>query len=83
MKLALNYREIEGKSTGFWVLLGGLGLLIALALGATLHMEHCGHHVTGMSNQIADHVLRRAGKAERSETEVVRILGAYPKAPEH
>jgi molybdopterin-containing oxidoreductase family membrane subunit len=52
MKLALNYREIEGKSTGFWVLLGGLGLLIALALGATLHMEHSGHHVTGMSNQI-------------------------------
>ncbi len=40
MKLALNYREIEGKSTGFWVLLGGLGLLIALALGATFHMEH-------------------------------------------
>ena len=52
MKLALNYREIEGKSTGFWVLLGGLGLLIALALGAVLHMEHSGHHVTGMSNQI-------------------------------
>jgi molybdopterin-containing oxidoreductase family membrane subunit len=52
MKLALNYREIEGKSTGFWVLLGGLGLLIALALGATLHMEHSGHYVTGMSNQI-------------------------------
>jgi len=52
MKLALNYREIEGKSIGFWVLLGGLGLLIALALGAVLHMEHSGHHVTGMSNQI-------------------------------
>jgi Ni/Fe-hydrogenase subunit HybB-like protein len=52
MKLALNYREIAGKSTGFWVLLGGLGLLIALALGATLHMEHSGHYVTGMSNQI-------------------------------
>jgi molybdopterin-containing oxidoreductase family membrane subunit len=52
MKLALNYRELEGKSTGFWVLLGGLGLLIALALGATFHMEHSGHHVTGMSNQI-------------------------------
>jgi molybdopterin-containing oxidoreductase family membrane subunit len=52
MKLALNYREIEGKSTGFWVLLGGLGLLILLALGATLHMEHSGHYVTGMSNQI-------------------------------
>jgi molybdopterin-containing oxidoreductase family membrane subunit len=52
MKLALNYREIEGKSTGFWVLLGGLGLLILLAFGAFLHMEHSGHHVTGMDNQI-------------------------------
>ena len=52
MKLSLNYREIEGKSTGFWVLLGGLALIIALAGGATLFMEHEGHYVTGMSNQI-------------------------------
>jgi molybdopterin-containing oxidoreductase family membrane subunit len=52
MKLTLNYREIEGKSTGFWVLLGGLALVIALAGGATLFMEHEGHHVTGMNNQI-------------------------------
>ena len=52
MKTALNYRETEGKSTGFWVLLGGLGAIMALALGAVLHMEHSGHHVTGMSNQI-------------------------------
>ena len=52
MKLALNYREIEGKSTSFWVLLGGLGLLTALAFGAFLYMEHSGHHVTGMNNQI-------------------------------
>jgi [DsrC]-trisulfide reductase subunit P len=52
MKLTLNYREIEGKSTGFWVLLGGLALVIALAGGATLFMEHEGHYVTGMSNQI-------------------------------
>ncbi|MDT8387167.1 MAG: NrfD/PsrC family molybdoenzyme membrane anchor subunit [Thiogranum sp.] len=52
MKLALHYREIEGKSTGFWILLGGLGLLIGLAMGSVLHMEHAGHHVTGMNNQI-------------------------------
>ena len=52
MKLALNSREIEGKSTGFWVLLGGLGLLSALAFGAFLYMEHSGHYVTGMNNQI-------------------------------
>ena len=52
MKTALNYRETEGKSTGFWVLLGGLGAIILLALAAVLHMEHSGHYVTGMSNQI-------------------------------
>ena len=52
MKLTLNYREIEGKSTGFWILLGGLALVMALAGAATLYMEHEGHHVTGMSNQI-------------------------------
>jgi molybdopterin-containing oxidoreductase family membrane subunit len=52
MKQVLNYREIEGKSTGFWILLGGLGALIGLALGAVFYMEHEGHYVTGMSNQI-------------------------------
>ncbi len=52
MKQLLIYREIEGKSTGFWILLGGLGILIALALGAVLYMEHHGHYVTGMTNQV-------------------------------
>ena len=52
MKQMLNYREIEGNSVGFWALLGGLGLLVALAMGAVFYMEHHGHHVTGMSNQI-------------------------------
>ncbi|VAW82678.1 Sulfite reduction-associated complex DsrMKJOP protein DsrP (= HmeB) [hydrothermal vent metagenome] len=52
MKNALIYRETEGKSTGFWVLLGGLGAIILLAIGAVFYMEHSGHHVTGMTNQI-------------------------------
>ncbi len=52
MKQVLHYREIEGKSTGFWILLGGLGALIGLALGSVLYMEHEGHYVTGMTNQI-------------------------------
>jgi len=52
MKLALNYREIEGSSSGFYVLLGGLGLMVLLGLGAAIYMEHFGHHVTGMSNQV-------------------------------
>jgi molybdopterin-containing oxidoreductase family membrane subunit len=52
MKTALIYRETEGKSMGFWVLLGGLGALILLGIGAVFYMEHAGHHVTGMNNQI-------------------------------
>ena len=52
MKTALNYRETEGKSTGFWVLLGGLAVIILLAGGAVLHMEHSGHWVTGMNNLV-------------------------------
>jgi molybdopterin-containing oxidoreductase family membrane subunit len=52
MNLETTYRETNGTSPGFWVLLGGLGLMILLAGGATLYMEHEGHWVTGMSNQI-------------------------------
>jgi molybdopterin-containing oxidoreductase family membrane subunit len=37
---------------GFMALLGGLGLIIAIALGATYYMEHNGHWVTGMDNQV-------------------------------
>ena len=48
----VEYRQIEGKSKGFMALLGGLGLVIAIALGATYYMEHNGHWVTGMDNQV-------------------------------
>ncbi len=47
-----TFREISGDSTGFWALLGFLGLLIAAGLGAAWYMEHNGHWVTGMTNQI-------------------------------
>ncbi len=46
------YREIEGRSRGFYVLLVALGALILAGLGAAWYMEHRGHHVTGMSNRI-------------------------------
>ncbi len=49
---AIPYREIEGKSTGYWALLAVLGLLVALGLGSAYYMEHHGHIVTGMNNQI-------------------------------
>lgn len=52
MKEMLHYREIPGKSIGYYSVLALLGLLIALGLGAAYYMEHQGHHVTGMTNQI-------------------------------
>ena len=48
----IHYREIEGRSGGFYALLGVLGALILAGLGAAWYMEHNGHYVTGMSNRI-------------------------------
>lgn len=45
-------REIEGNSAGYWALLGGLGALILIGLYAAYNMEHHGHVITGMNNQI-------------------------------
>ncbi len=48
----VNYLEIEGKSSGFFVLLGVLGAILLAGLGGMYYMEHNGHYVTGMDNQI-------------------------------
>ncbi len=48
----IHYREIDGRSTGFYALLGLFGFLILAGLAAAWHMEHNGHWVTGMSNRI-------------------------------
>jgi molybdopterin-containing oxidoreductase family membrane subunit len=48
----VHYRAIDGRSPAFWGLLAGLGLFIALGLGAAWTMEHEGHWVTGMTNRI-------------------------------
>ncbi len=45
-------RELEGNSTGYWALLGGLGVLVLIGLFAAYNMEHHGHVITGMNNQI-------------------------------
>jgi molybdopterin-containing oxidoreductase family membrane subunit len=47
-----RYSEIENSGSGFWGLLLALGAVLAAGLGAAGYMEHFGHHVTGMDNQI-------------------------------
>jgi molybdopterin-containing oxidoreductase family membrane subunit len=48
----IHYREIEGRSPGFLALLGLLGAVVAAGLWAAYTMEHHGHVITGMTNQI-------------------------------
>ena len=47
----VDFREIDGGRP-FYLLLGSIGLFILAGLGAAYYMEHNGHYVTGMSNQI-------------------------------
>lgn len=47
-----HYLKIEGRSISFIALLALLGALIAIGVGAAQYMEHEGHWVTGMNNQI-------------------------------
>ena len=51
MKQQIQFREIDG-GIRFYSLLGFIGLFVLAALGAAYFMEHNGHHVTGMTNQI-------------------------------
>ena len=46
------YSEIEGRSTKFRVLAAVLACVLLCGLFAAAYMEHYGHYVTGMSNQI-------------------------------
>jgi molybdopterin-containing oxidoreductase family membrane subunit len=48
----IHYREWGIDAPRYWGLLAVLGAIIAVAGFAVLHMEHEGHWVTGMSNQI-------------------------------
>ena len=45
--------EIEGRSGAYYALLAGLAVTVAAGLWAARVMEHQGHHVTGMTNQVA------------------------------
>ena len=52
MAANIKFREVEGWGVGYLALLAGLGLLVLAGLGAAWFMEHNGHWVTGMNNQI-------------------------------
>ena len=43
---------MPANSPGFFILLGAFGLLVLAGIGAAYYMEHHGHYVTGMSNQV-------------------------------
>jgi Ni/Fe-hydrogenase subunit HybB-like protein len=48
----IEYTSVQGKSFNYFALLGGLGFIMLLALISVFYMEHNGHYVTGMNNQI-------------------------------
>lgn len=52
MKHAITYHTLAGNSPGFYGLLGASAVLILLGLFASYNMEHHGHAITGMTNQI-------------------------------
>lgn len=48
----ITFAQIEGRSSGYLLLIGILGAFTLAGLGAAYYMEHHGHYVTGMNNQI-------------------------------
>lgn len=48
----ITYSEIKGDSTRFWATASILAAFILSALASAFYMEHNGHFVTGMNNQI-------------------------------
>jgi molybdopterin-containing oxidoreductase family membrane subunit len=50
--MKLHYLEIKGKSPAYFALLGGLIVIILIGMVATYQMEHHGHYITGMSNNV-------------------------------
>jgi len=48
---AIDFREIDGGFP-FYALVAAIGFFVLTGLGAAFYMEHNGHWVTGMTNQI-------------------------------
>lgn len=47
-----EFRAVRTNRTGYWVILGLLGAIALIGVGAALTMEHAGHAITGMTNRI-------------------------------
>jgi molybdopterin-containing oxidoreductase family membrane subunit len=52
MKTTINYQEIKGKRPGYAAIMGIAVVLILLGLFSAYQMEHHGHTISGMTNQI-------------------------------
>lgn len=48
----IRYSALTANSPGFFMLLGSFALLVLVGLWAAYYMEHNGHYVTGMNNQV-------------------------------
>jgi len=48
----LHFLEVEGNTKGFYAFLGLFGFISIIGMLAAYYMEHNGHWVTGMSNQV-------------------------------
>ncbi len=46
------FSEIKNNGIGYWAVLGLFGLLVLGGAAAFIYMEHHGHYVTGMNNQV-------------------------------
>ena len=48
----VTFQQLTGSSKAYWLWIAVFGLVAAIAYGSALHMEHEGHWITGMTNQI-------------------------------
>ncbi len=50
--MKIELRPLQGRSPGYYLLMAGMALVALVGLAAVWYMEHNGHIVTGMNNQI-------------------------------
>lgn len=50
--MQIEFRELDGKSNAYYGLLGGWVALVLIGLLSAFQMEHYGHIITGMTNQV-------------------------------